>query len=112
MNLYIFNLLASYSTECKQGRNQNLKLERAVLLLVACSGYSFRLSCLTANEFFFFFFVNTDAHLRFLCGSRALFTGPTSTFLAKTTLKLGLMALFTHLKIILLQYFQFSIFSN
>ena len=65
---------------------------------------------------FFFFFgvfhVNIDAHLRFLCGSRALFTGPASTFLAKTTLKLGLMALFTHLKIILLQYFQFSVFNN
>ena len=113
MNLYIFNLLASYSTECKQGRSQNLKLEGAVLLLVACSGSSFRLSCLTANEFFFFFFhVNTDAHLRFFCRSRALFTGPASTFFAKTTLKLGLMALFTHLKIILLQYFQFLVFSN
>ena len=29
-------------------------------------------------------------------------------FLAKTTIKLGLMTLFTHLKIILLQWFQFS----
>ena len=62
--------------------------------------------------FFFFFFcvfyVNTDAHLRFLCGSRALFTGPASTFLAKTTLKLGLMALFTHLKIICYSIFNFQ----
>ena len=33
-------------------------------------------------------------------------------FSAKTTLKLGLMVLFTHLKIILLQYFQFPVFSN
>ena len=33
-------------------------------------------------------------------------------FLLKTTLKLGPMILFTHLKIILLQCFQFSIFSN
>ena len=89
-----------------QGRSQNLKLEGAVLLLVVCSGSSFRLSYLTANEFFFFFscvfHVNADVHLRFLCGSRALFIGPASTFLAKTTLKQGLMALFTHLKIILL----------
>ena len=33
-------------------------------------------------------------------------------FSAKTTLKLGLMALFTHLKIILLQCFQFSAISG
>ena len=33
-------------------------------------------------------------------------------FSAKTTLKLGPMTLFTHLKIILLQCFQFSVFSN
>ena len=33
-------------------------------------------------------------------------------FLAKTTLKLGLTALFTHLKIILLHYFQFSTISD
>ena len=45
-------------------------------------------------------------------GSRALFTGPASTFSAKTTLKLSPTVLFTHLKIILLQCFQFSIFNN
>ena len=39
-----------------QGQSQNLKLRGAVLLLVACSGSSFRLSCLIANEFFFFIF--------------------------------------------------------
>ena len=33
-------------------------------------------------------------------------------FSAKKTLKLGLTALFTHLKIILLQCFQFSVFNN
>ena len=33
-------------------------------------------------------------------------------FLAKTTLKLDLTVLFTHLKIILLRYFQFLVFSN
>ena len=31
-----------------------LEVRRVVLLLVACGGSSFRLSCLTANEFFFF----------------------------------------------------------
>ena len=40
-----------------QGRSQNLKLRGAVLLLVACGGSNFRFSCLTANEFFFFFFL-------------------------------------------------------
>ena len=37
---------------------------------------------------------------------------PQVLFSAKTTLKLGPMVLFTHLKIILLQYFQFSIINN
>ena len=38
----------------------------------------------------------------------ALFTGPTPHFIQKKILKMGSMVLFTHLKIILLQYFQFS----
>ena len=38
-------------------------------------------------------------------GSYVLFTDLQVLFLAKTTLKLGLTTLFTHLKIILLQYF-------
>ena len=47
------------------------------------------------------------------CGSHARFTRPASTFKKKkTTLKLGPTVVFTHLKIILPQYFQFSIFSN
>ena len=48
------------------------------------------------------------------CGSRVLFTRPASTFFykKKTTLKLSPTVVFTHLKIILLQYFQFSIFNN
>ena len=48
----------------------------------------------------------------FFTGSRELLTGPASTFSAKTTLKLSPTVLFTHLKIILLQCFQFSIFNN
>ena len=38
-----------------------------------------------------------------------LFMGPTATLFRKKILKIGLMVLFTHLKIILLQCFQFSV---
>ena len=50
----------------------------------------------------------------FFGGSCVLFTGPANTFFfsRKITLKLGLTVLFAYLKIILLQYFQFSISSN
>ena len=64
---------------------------------------------------FFFFFWVRSAFLWLLCfssGSRALFTGPTNPFSTKFSLKMGLTALFTHLKIILLQCFQFSVFNN
>ena len=45
-------------------------------------------------------------------GSHVLFTRPTNlTFQQLFSLKMGHTVLFTHLKIILLQYFQFSIFS-
>ena len=46
------------------------------------------------------------------CGSRVLFMGPVNTEFSKSTLKLDPTALFTHLKIILLQYFQFSVISG
>ena len=46
---------------------------------------------------------------RFVRGSRVLFTGPTNLFLAKFSLKIDLTSLFTYLKIILLQCFQFSV---
>ena len=45
------------------------------------------------------------AVLTFFCESYVLFMRPASTFFRKITSKLGLTALFTHLKIILLQYF-------
>ena len=50
------------------------------------------------------------AKLCFSSGSRVLFTGPACTLFTqqKKTLKLGLTVLFTRLKIILLQFFQFS----
>ena len=48
----------------------------------------------------------------FLVGLWALFMGPTSRENANLTLKLGFTALFTHLKIILLQCFQFSVISG
>ena len=41
-----------------------------------------------------------------------MFMGSTNTFSAKKILKLCLTILFIYLKIILLQYFQFLIFSN
>ena len=48
----------------------------------------------------------------FYCESRVLFTRPVSTFSVKFSLKLGPTILFTHLKIILLQCFQFLVFST
>ena len=51
--------------------------------------------------------------LAFFSMSYALFMGSTITlFRKKKNFKFGLTVLFTHLKIILLQYFQFSIISN
>ena len=54
-----------------------------------------------------------NARLRFFffCGSRALFMGLQVRISANFSLKLGFTVLFTYLKIILLQYFLFSIFS-
>ena len=49
---------------------------------------------------------------RLFGGSRALFTGPASTFFHKNNFKTGFHVLFTYLKIILLQCFQFSVFNN
>ena len=56
---------------------------------------------LCVSVFFFFF-----------CGSRALFTGSTNMDFRKFFFIIGSTALFTHLKIILLQYFQFSVISS
>ena len=56
--------------------------------------------------------VLAPGHLGIFYGSCTLFTGLQVQILAKITLKLGLTVLFTHLKIILLPCFQFSIFSN
>ena len=46
----------------RAGTEPELKVRGAVLLLVACGGSNFRLSCLTANEFLFIYFF-----LCFLC---------------------------------------------
>ena len=53
-------------------------------------------------------------HMDSLCrGESALFTGPTTTLFRKNKiLKMGPTALFTHLKIISLQCFWFSVFSR
>ena len=69
-------------------------------------------------HFFFFFLVRTSsnstihAHGFTVKRQSALFTGPTTTLFKKNILKTGPMALSTHLKIILLQCFQFSVFSK
>ena len=47
-----------------------------------------------------------------LCTVYALFPGPTTTLFRKKKLKIGFMVLYTHLKLILLQYFQFSVFNK
>ena len=83
--------------------------------------------CVSAFFFFFFFFflqrMNNNPHCScmqitlcmrhcLLCRRHyLLFTGPTITLFRKKILKMGLMVLFTYLKIILLQCFQFSAFS-
>ena len=51
-----------------------------------------------------------NARLRFFCGSLVLFMGLQVRISANFSLKLGFTVLFTYLKIILLQYFLFSIF--
>ena len=62
------------------------------------------------SEFFFFFFGKVC-----LCGFYAFLVGLVHcswdqqiSFFNKTFIKIGSIALFTHLKIILLQYFHFS----
>ena len=54
----------------------------------------------------------TAISLRFCVGPVHCSRDPQVLFLANFSLKFGFTALFTHLKIILLQCFQFSIFSN
>ena len=63
-------------------------------------------------QFFFFFFFSAAMVDPFFCEqcTYALFTNPHKLhFLSTFLLKMGLTALFTHLKIILLQCFQFSV---
>ena len=70
---------------------------------------------------FFFFFLNffSTWTVNLLCRDKnycsctvvVLFTYCSNTVHTLKILKMGPMVLFTHLKIILLQYFQFSIFS-
>ena len=64
---------------------------------------------------FFFFLVHIcwffKDKIHYLWTVHALFTHCACTITHLKILKIGPMTLFTHLKIILLQYFQFSIFS-
>ena len=61
--------------------------------------------------FFFFFFTRFALGDNYHCSRiiATLFMGPTTTLFRKKILKMGPTALFTHLKIILLQCFQFSV---
>ena len=74
-----------------------------------------KFSCIWHFAFFFFFlcmrlsfYIQSALFMQCSHTIHALFTGPTTTLFRKKILKMGLMALFIHLKIILLQYFQFS----
>ena len=79
--------------------------------------YSASMFCVSHFLFFFFFFfrhvwtvIVLFMHMDSLCMRLStLFTGRTTTLFRKKILKMGPMALFTHLKIILLQYFQFLV---
>ena len=64
-------------------------------------------------QFFFFFLFSAAMVDLFFCEqcTCALFTDPQTPFLSPFSLKMGPTVLFTHLKIILLQCFQFSVFS-
>ena len=87
MNLYIFNLLASYSTECKGAK-------RASQTHVCISPFFF-----LAEKFDFS--TNFQPHMGLVhCSQTHKFH-----FLATFSLKIDSTKLFTHLKIILLQYF-------
>ena len=75
--------------------------------------------CILSFAFPFFFqcvrtVTTLFTHMDSLCRTQsALFTGTTTTlFMKKKILKMGLTVLFTHLKIILLQCFLFSVFSK
>ena len=80
------------------------------------TAYNASVMCLAFLFFFFFVYVCVCVEkcvLWLSSGSRALFMGPTNLFfLTKLLLKMGLTSLFTYLKIILLQFFQFSVFSK
>ena len=75
--------------------------------------------CLDARRVFefAFFFLFSFFFLLFQTNNtiqntvHALFKGPTTTLFIKKILKMDLTILFTHLKIILLQCFQFSVFN-
>ena len=82
--------------------------------------YSFLSICLASDEFscvwhfafsffsFSFLLMHAFRLLDTKCTVHTLFTGPTTTLFKKYILKMGPMVLFTHLKIILLQCFNFQ----
>ena len=88
-------------------------------LFVYMLGFGFSVCVfISMFSFFFFFFFFSFMHFRetkFIVYNHstayALFTEPIVTLFRIKILKIGLTVLLTHLKIILLQCFQFSVFS-
>ena len=100
---------------CKLDRPEQISL-LILLLLWTKSNYSGLGECLDMNFFFHVFLVFKDkfyhSSLFTHCNKtvHAQFMGPTISLFRKK-IKIDLTILFTHLKIILIQYFQFSIFN-
>ena len=78
-----------------------------ITLIISCNG-KFKFKCM----FGYRVWVCVCALYAFCMGPVRCSRDPQVLFSAKTTLKLGLTTLFTHLKIILLQCFQFSAISG
>ena len=90
-----------------EDENSRLTMPK-VVSLSTCLDTADKGQCLCFGLFlFFFFFEKIISHGIMHCS-----VDPQVFYLKKKTLKLGSTVLFTHLKIFLLQYFKFSIFSK
>ena len=100
---------------------RNISQQGTYFVYMCGFGFSVRvfISAFSSQFYFFIFFYFFFMQCRetkfnvYNCSSTvyALFMGPTATLFRIKILKMGLTVLFTHLKIILLQCFQFSVFS-
>ena len=101
MCIYRVYLGSAYFAETK-----NFLLSVGLDSASAFSFQSFPLSFFLFSFFFFHSRVSGRQNLMFTIVT-TLFMGPTVTLFRKKILKMSPMALFTYLKIILLEYFQF-----